>query len=64
MTRKFAICDLPRGGGKGVLAVPALPTGDERVKLLHRYGEFISSLGGLYSTGPDMNLSGSMPPPL
>ena len=57
MTRKFAICDLPRGGGKGVLAVPQLPVGDARVELLHRYGEFITSLGGLYSTGPDMNTS-------
>jgi leucine dehydrogenase len=57
MTRKFAVCDLPRGGGKGVLAVPALPEGDARAELLHRYGEFISSLGGLYSTGPDMNTS-------
>ena len=57
MTRKFAIADLPRGGGKGVLAVPELPTGEARVKLLHRYGEFITSLGGLYSTGPDMNTS-------
>src|SRR4051794_15814872 len=57
MTRKFAVCDLPRGGGKGVLAVPALPQGEARVELLHRYGEFITSLGGLYSTGPDMNTS-------
>jgi len=57
MTRKFAVCDLPRGGGKAVLAVAQLPTGETRTKLLHRYGEFITSLGGLYSCGPDMNTS-------
>jgi leucine dehydrogenase len=57
MTRKFAVCDVPRGGGKAVLAVRELPTGDARVALLHRYGEFITSLGGLYSCGPDMNTS-------
>ena len=57
MTRKFAVCDVPRGGGKGVLAVPELPTGDARTELLHRYGEFITSLGGLYSCAPDMNTS-------
>jgi leucine dehydrogenase len=57
MTRKFAVCDVPRGGGKGVLAVPELPAGETRTKLLHRYGEFIASLGGLYSCGPDMNTS-------
>jgi leucine dehydrogenase len=57
MTRKFAVCDVPRGGGKAVLAVPELPTGDARTRLLHRYGEFITSLGGLYSCAPDMNTS-------
>ena len=57
MTRKFAVCDVPRGGGKGVLAVPRLFEGAERIELLHRYGDFISSLGGLYATAPDMNTS-------
>ena len=42
MTRKFAVCDVARGGGKAVLAVPELPTGEARTKLLHRYGEFIT----------------------
>ena len=57
MTRKFAVCGVPRGGGKGVLAVPELPTGDARRELLHRYGDFVTSLGGLYSCAPDMNTS-------
>jgi leucine dehydrogenase len=57
MTRKMAVCDVAMGGGKAVLAVPALPTGEARVELLHRYGDFITSLGGLYATAPDMNTS-------
>src|SRR6201990_3274302 len=57
MTRKFAAPDVPRGGGKAVLAVPALPEGEARRALLHRFGDFITSLGGLYSCGPDMNTS-------
>jgi leucine dehydrogenase len=57
MTRKMAVCNVSMGGGKAVLAVPALPVGDARVELLHRYGEFIGSLGGLYATAPDMNTS-------
>ena len=57
MTRKMAVCDVAMGGGKAVLAVPSLPAGEARVELLHRYGDFISSLGGLYATAPDMNTS-------
>ena len=57
MTRKMAVCNVAMGGGKAVLAVPELPTGDARVELLHRYGDFIGSLGGLYATAPDMNTS-------
>ena len=57
MTRKMAVCDVAMGGGKAVLAVPALPTGAARTELLHRYGDFITSLGGLYATAPDMNTS-------
>jgi leucine dehydrogenase len=55
MTRKLAAAGLPCGGGKAVLAVPSLPEGDERRRLLERYGELIDSLGGSYVTGPDMN---------
>jgi leucine dehydrogenase len=55
MTRKLAVAGLPCGGGKAVLAVPELPAGDERRRLLERYGELIDSLGGSYVTGPDVN---------
>jgi leucine dehydrogenase len=57
MTRKFAAADLPRGGGKAVLAVPELPAGDARRRLLLRYGELVESLGGTYRTAGDMNIS-------
>ena len=55
MTLKMAAADLPFGGGKAVLAVPALPEGEERRRLLLRYGELVASLGGAYDTGPDVN---------
>ncbi|MDQ5822098.1 MAG: valine dehydrogenase, partial [Actinomycetota bacterium] len=55
MTRKMAVVDVPRGGGKAVLAVPELPTGQERTELLRRYGELVQSLGGTYRTACDMN---------
>jgi leucine dehydrogenase len=55
MTRKLAVLGLPCGGGKGVLAVPEVPDGDARRRLLESYGELIDSLGGTYVTGPDMN---------
>ena len=59
MTLKFAAADLPQGGGKAVIALPSteLPAGDERRRLLHEFGSFVSSLGGLYSCAPDMNTS-------
>jgi len=57
MTAKFAVCDLPLGGGKSVLAVPRIPTGSERVRLLHEFGDLLATLGGLYSSAPDMNTS-------
>lgn len=57
MTRKFAAAGIPRGGAKGVLAVPELPQGDARRKLLLRYGELVASLGGTYRTAGDMNIS-------
>jgi leucine dehydrogenase len=59
MTSKFAVAGLPFGGGKAVLAVRAMPAGDERRDLLLRYGETIASLGGGFVTAPDMNTSES-----
>ena len=55
MTRKLAVAGLPCGGGKAVLAVPALFAGDARRALLERYGDLIDALGGTYVTGPDVN---------
>ena len=57
MTRKMAAAGMPRGGGKAVLAVPELPTGEPRRRLLRRYGELVASLGGSYRTAGDMNIS-------
>jgi leucine dehydrogenase len=57
MTVKWAGADLPSGGGKAVLAVPDLPTGDARRRLLLRYGDFVQSLGGTYRTAGDMNIT-------
>ena len=57
MTVKMAVANANRGGGKAVLAVPELPTGDTRRALLHRYADLVSSLGGTYRTAGDMNIS-------
>jgi leucine dehydrogenase len=55
MTHKNAVADLPFGGGKSVLAVPAIPQGDARKEMLLRYADFVASLGGSYVTACDMN---------
>src|SRR4030095_8877277 len=55
MTLKMAAADVPFGGGKAVLAVPSLPEGAERRRLLRRYGELAASLGANFQTGPDVN---------
>src|SRR3954452_16614482 len=57
MTWKMAAAGMPRGGGKAVLAVPALPSGEPRRRLLRRYGELVASLGGSYRTAGDMNIA-------
>jgi leucine dehydrogenase len=57
MTRKMAAAGVPRGGGKAVLAVPELPQGEARRRLLLRYGDLVDSLGGTYQTAGDMNIS-------
>jgi leucine dehydrogenase len=55
MTVKFAVSGFAFGGGKAVIAVPALPHGKERSELMRRYGEMVASLGGNFWTGADMN---------
>ena len=55
MTRKLAIAGLPFGGGKAVIAVPQIPTGEQRRALFLRYADLIASLGGTYRTSSDMN---------
>jgi leucine dehydrogenase len=55
MTAKLAVADIGLGGGKAVLAVPAVPNGDERRRLLHRYGDVVASLGGRFITSSDIN---------
>ena len=57
MTVKWAGANLPSGGGKAVLAVPELPSGEARRTLLLRYGELVQSLGGTYRTAGDMNIT-------
>jgi leucine dehydrogenase len=55
MTAKLALARMGLGGGKAVLAVPELPTGEARRRLLLRYGELVESLGGTYRTSSDVN---------
>ncbi len=57
MTLKMAAADVPFGGAKAVLAVPEIPHGEARRRLLLRYGELASTLGGTFQTGPDVNTS-------
>ena len=57
MTWKQAAAELPYGGGKAVIAVPAVPArgSEERRALLLRYAELVDSLHGTYVTAADMN---------
>jgi leucine dehydrogenase len=55
MTRKLAVAGLPFGGGKAVIAVPEIPSGEQRRTLLLRYGDLVASLGGAYRTSSDIN---------
>jgi leucine dehydrogenase len=59
MTLKNAVADLPFGGGKSVLAVSAIPQGEDRTEMLLRYADFVASLGGSYVTACDMNTTES-----
>jgi leucine dehydrogenase len=55
MSLKMAIAGGPYGGGKAVIAVPEIPTGDARTRLLLAYGDLVESLGGAFRTAPDVN---------
>lgn len=57
MTLKQSAAGLPFGGGKAVLAVPAVPApgSPERRELLLRYAALVDALGGTYVTAADMN---------
>ncbi len=57
MTAKNAVAGLPLGGGKAVLAVREIPSGERRREILLRYGELVEALGGTYVTACDMNTS-------
>jgi leucine dehydrogenase len=59
MTLKLASVSFPHGGGKAVIALPGpqLPAGEARRRLLHEFGRFVKSLGGMFSCAPDMNTS-------
>src|SRR5262245_3273076 len=57
MTMKQAAAGLPYGGGKAVLAVPAVPDrgSAERAAIIGRYAALVDSLHGTYVTAADMN---------
>jgi leucine dehydrogenase len=54
MTLKQAVADMPFGGGKAVIAVPADLAPHDRTRLLLDYGTLVESLAGRFVTGPDM----------
>lgn len=58
MTLKMAVSNLPMGGGKSVIALPAARHNiDETTwnQILHLHAENIDRLNGIYWTGPDIN---------
>ena len=57
MTSKWAAIDFDYGGGKCVIAVPRPIEGAERLGLLERYGRFLASLGGTFTTGVDLGIT-------
>jgi leucine dehydrogenase len=57
MTNKFAVPDLPRGGGKAVIAIPPDLDPQARPDLLRRYGALVHKLGGLFYTASDVGTS-------
>ncbi len=58
MTYKSALANLPYGGGKGVIMLPAGAVSDEdRAKLLQAYATKIETLQGLFHTGSDVGVT-------
>ena len=55
MSLKMAIAGAPYGGGKAVIAVPEIPVGEARRRLLLAYGDLVESLAGAFRTAPDVN---------
>jgi len=54
MAYKYAVPNMPWGGGKCVIAVPETLDKKARLGLLRRYGALVKQLGGMFYTGPDM----------
>ena len=57
MTFKSAVADLPLGGGKGVIMLPAghaPPQGEQRRAVLLDFAETVDALGGAYITAEDV----------
>jgi leucine dehydrogenase len=60
MTFKSAVADLPLGGGKGVIMLPAgqaPPAGEARRDVLLDFGETVDALAGAYITSEDVGTS-------
>jgi leucine dehydrogenase len=57
MTYKWALSEMPFGGGKTVISIPSDMASAERTGLLCRYAGLVNQLGGLFSTGPDVGTS-------
>jgi len=54
MTCKWAALEMGCGGGKAVLAVPVMLTGEARRGLLERFARLLNRLRGSFSTGRDL----------
>jgi glutamate dehydrogenase/leucine dehydrogenase len=57
MTYKFAVPNIPQGGGKAVIAIPPNLETTARLALLRRYGTLVRQLNGLFVTAPDVGTS-------
>jgi leucine dehydrogenase len=60
MTFKSAVADLPLGGGKGVIVLPAgsaPPAGEDRRAVLLDFADTVDALGGAYLTAEDVGTS-------